>query len=224
MIQTFDLTGCRKHPRLNLWAREGCSYFISANGHQLSHSYNPAMRAQSKDRGYHAPVMRWYRPGLCHVLMGEIFYGERPTFFDSKGNPYFGICHHLIEEPLNYCPENLLCWLTYSEHCKADNRRRALESLFPNLHALPYNYLRQWQDPRETSDEAFQTELARITEYVRFLESVFTEVYHWQTFTPEDYMRFFSMPLDDFKSSLTRGLGPLVGPEQMMKESFYDKE
>jgi len=96
--------------------------------------------------------------------MGEIFYGERPVFTDSKGQPYFGICHHLIEDPLNYCPENLLCWLTYSEHSKADNRRRALESAVPdgNLHVIPYDYLRQLQDPRVTSDDAFQSALEAI--------------------------------------------------------------
>jgi hypothetical protein len=105
-----------------------------------------------------------YAPRLCHVIMGEIFYGERPTFIDSKGKPYFGICHHLIEEPLNYAPENLLCWLNYSEHRKADNRRRALEAIVPdrNLHVFTYDRLRYLEDPRTLSDEDFQTELEKI--------------------------------------------------------------
>ena len=98
--------------------------------------------------------------------MGEIFYGERPTFIDSKGNPYFGVCHHLIEDPLDYSPENLLCWLDYSQHRKADNRRRALEAAVPDgdLHAFTYERLRELEDPRTMPDEDFKTELARIRE------------------------------------------------------------
>ena len=156
--------GYRKHPRLNLWGHEGCAYFLNAYGQKLAHNYNPAKRAKSKDRGYTAPCMRHHHPYSCHILMGEIFYGERKVFFDSKGKPYFGQCHHLIEEPLNYAPENLLCWLTRSEHRKADNRRRALEAIVPdrNLHVFGYERLRELQDPRTLSDDDFQTELANL--------------------------------------------------------------
>ena len=159
-----NLIGCHKHPQLNLWAREGCAYFLSARGHQLAHEYAPKMRAISKDRGYTAPNLRNYKPRLCHVLMGEIFYGERPTFIDSKGKPYFGHCHHLINNPLDYRPENLLCWLTYTEHRKADNRRRALEAVAPDgdLYCFTYERLRELQDPRTLSDEQFQAELEAI--------------------------------------------------------------
>jgi len=124
------------------------------------------MRAKSKDRGYTAPNLRHYRPRMCHVLMGEIFYGERPVFIDSKGKSYFGKCHHLIEDPLDYSPDNLLCWLTYSEHRKADNRRRALEAIVPNgdLHVFLYERLRYLQDPRTLYDEDFQSELDAIRE------------------------------------------------------------
>ena len=160
----FLSRGYHKHPRLNLWGHEGCAYFLNAYGQKLAHNYNPAKRAKSKDRGYTAPCMRHHRPYSCHVLMGEIFYGERKVFFDSKGKPYFGQCHHLINEPLNYAKENLLCWLTRSEHRKADNRRRALEDIVPdrNLHVLSYDRLRELQDPRTLSDEDFQTELEKI--------------------------------------------------------------
>ena len=163
-MQAFDFTGYRKHPRLNLWAKEGCSYFLSVYGHKLTHEYCPQMRAKSKNRGYTAPNLRHYKPRLCHVLMGEIFYGERPVFINSKGNPYFGHCHHLIEDPLNYAPENLLCWLTFSQHRKADNRRRALEAVVPDgdLTIFPYDRLRQLQDPRVLTDEEFSKELESI--------------------------------------------------------------
>jgi len=155
----------RKHPRLNLWGHEGCAYFLNASGQKVAHKYGPAMRAKQVGRGYIAPVVQSGSTQLnAHIAMGEIFYGDRPTFIDSKGNPYFGICHHLIEDPLNYAPENLLCWLTYSEHSKADNRRRALEAAVPDgdLHAFTYERLRELQDPRTMSDEVFQTELAGI--------------------------------------------------------------
>ena len=154
----------RKHPRLNLWAHEGCPYFLNARGQKVAHEYSPQMRAKSNDRGYTAPNLRSYHPRLCHVLMGEIFYGERPTFVDSKGKRYVGQCHHLINEPLNYAPENLLCWLTYSEHRKADNRRRALESVVPDgdLHVFTCERLRELQDPRTMTDEVFESELEAI--------------------------------------------------------------
>ena len=166
--------GYRKHPLLNLWGHEGCSFFLNAYGHKVAHEYAPKMRAKSKDRVYTAPNLRNYKPRLCHVLMGEIFYGERPTYHDRKGKAYFGLCHHLIEEPLNYCPENLLCWLTYAEHVVADRRRRALEEVVPNgnLHYFSYERLRELQDPRTMSDETFQRELESIREKGFHIEKI----------------------------------------------------
>ena len=159
----FLSRGYHKHPRLNLWAHAGCSYFLSAYGQKLAHTYGPAMRAKSKDRGYRGPVIRQFSKA-CHVLMGEIFYGERPTFINRNGKPYFGICHHLIENPLNYRPENLLCWLTYEQHAEADRRRRALEKVVPDgdLTLFTYERLRDLQDPRSMSCELFEAELAAI--------------------------------------------------------------
>ena len=112
-----------------------------------------------------APTMRSCRGKACHILMGEIFYGERPTFINRKGEPYHGVCHHLIEDPLNYRPENLLCWLTYAEHAVADRRRRALEAAVPDgdLRRIPYDVLRRLQAPHVLSDDEFQTELAQLT-------------------------------------------------------------
>ena len=160
-----NLIGYRKHPRYRLWARERCAYFVSDYGRKLKHTYTPFMRSLHKERGYMAPTMRSCRGKACHILMGEIFYGERPTFIDSKGKPYYGVCHHLIENPLDYRPENLLCWLSRSEHSKADKRRRALESVAPdgNLYdCFTYERLRELQDPRILSDEQFQAELEAI--------------------------------------------------------------
>ncbi len=125
------------------------------------------MRAKQVGRGYIAPVVQSGSIQLCaHVAMGEIFYGERPTFTDRNGKPYFGICHHLIEDLLDYSPDNLLCWLKRPEHTKADNRRRALEALVPDgdLHVFTYARLRYLQDPRTLSDADFQAELEALRE------------------------------------------------------------
>ena len=153
----FLSRGYRKHPRLNLWAREGVAQFVSAYGCRLKHRYGPAMRAKQTKRGYYAPIMRQFGSKACHILMGEIFYGERPVYFDRKGKPYFGICHHLIEDVLDYRPENLLCWLTREEHTEADRRRRILEGMVPNgdLHVFDMVQLRELQDPRETPNDRF---------------------------------------------------------------------
>ena len=160
----FLARGYRKHPRYNLWAREGCAYFLSAYGQKLVHIYSPCNRKKQTKRGYYAPCMRHFGSRSCHTLMGEIFYGDRPTFFNRNGKPYVGICHHLIEDLLDYSPENLLCWLTRAEHNKADNRRRALEALVPDgdLHVFTYARLRYLQDPRALSDADFQAELEKI--------------------------------------------------------------
>ena len=96
--------------------------------------------------------------------MAEIFYGERPVFHYRNGKPYVGQCHHLINDPLNYCPENLLCWLTRPEHDEADRRRRALESVVPdgNLTVFDNRQLRHLQDPRVCSREEFDETLERL--------------------------------------------------------------
>ena len=175
-----SLDSCRKHPRLNLWAHEGCSYFLNARGQKLAHDYSPAKRAKQTKRGYYAPTMRCSGGKNCHILMAEIFHGERKIFTDSKGNPYFGNCHHLINDPLNYAPENLLCWLTYFEHSKADARRRALETVVPNgnLYLFSYERLRELQDPRTMSDEDF----------LRELESIRAQDYHRDSRSTDDLM------------------------------------
>ena len=89
--------------------------------------------------------------------MGEIFYGGRPLYFDKNGKTYTGICHHLIEDPLDYRPENLLCWLTREEHTEADRRRRILEKLYGDLHTINFPKLRWLQDPRQLAREDFDT-------------------------------------------------------------------
>lgn len=153
----FMSRGYRKHPYYNLWAREGEAQFLSAYGTPLKHRYAPSQRAKQTKRGYIAPAMRHFGNMKCHILMGEIFYGGRPLYFDKNGKPYVGICHHLIEDPLDYRPENLLCWLTREEHTEADRRRRILEKLYGDLHTINFPKLRWLQDPRQLAREDFDT-------------------------------------------------------------------
>ena len=82
-----------------------------------------------------------------------------PIFFDSKGQPYKGLVHHVIENPLDIRVDNLIWWLTYKQHSIADKRRRAIEQVLPDMYAEPTKQLKRLQDPRVTSDELFQVEL-----------------------------------------------------------------
>ena len=106
--------------------------------------------------------MRNFGNRLCHILMALAFYGERPIYIDRHGKPYFGICHHLIPDRLDYRPANLLCWLTREQHVIADRRQSALRKLVPDLHAFPIERLRILEDPRVTTDEQFEFELAQL--------------------------------------------------------------
>jgi alpha-mannosidase len=91
-----------------------------------------------------------------------------PTFIGKNGKPYKGIVHHLIEDPLNFRLDNLLFWLDRKQHATADKRQRALKKLVPdgNLYLFSYDHLRTLQDPRITSDEAFQSALEEIAKHV----------------------------------------------------------
>ena len=85
-----------------------------------------------------------------------------PTFIGKNGVPYKGIVHHLIEDPYDYKPANLLYWLSYAEHGEADRRQRALRKCVPDLRVFTYDRLRELQDPRITCRDAFELQLAAI--------------------------------------------------------------
>ena len=87
-----------------------------------------------------------------------------PIFRDSKGKPYKGLVHHVIENPYDIRVDNLIWWLTYRQHHIADKRRRALEQVLPDMYAVPTKTLKRLQDPRVTSDETFEFELQKLRE------------------------------------------------------------
>ena len=148
-----------------LWANPEEGYFMSAYGVKQKPLFSPAMRkkgwkANNGKRGLTHPTMRHFGNRLAHRVMFATFADEPcPIFFDSKGNPYKGIVHHVIENPYDIRMDNLIGWLTYRQHKIADKRRRALEAVLPDMYCVETKYLKQLQDPRQTDDIFFEMEL-----------------------------------------------------------------
>lgn len=175
-------------------------YFLKSNGQKSADHLTESHKRHCNNH----PAPNLHAGNLsCHVAMAMAFYGERPTFTDRKGKPYVGICHHLVPNLLDYRPANLLCWLTYSEHHKADNRRRALEKVVPegNLNGFDYAILRELQDPRTMTDADFDSRM----EYLRFMYSCDFDP---RIFTAADFHHFFAMPLEDFKTFFAKYKDP----------------
>ena len=148
-----------------LWANPDEGYFMSAYGVKVIPNFTPSMRkkgrkANNGKRGLFHPKMRNYNAKLAHRVMFAAFADEPcPIFFDSKGNPYKGIVHHVIENPYDIRMDNLMGWLSYKQHAIADKRRRALEAVLPDMYCVETAYLKMLQDPRQTDDLFFEMEL-----------------------------------------------------------------
>ena len=162
----FLSKGCKQSPLGStggkvLWANGDEGYFMSAYGVKQTLTFNPAKRkkgskANNGKRGLMHPYMRQFGNCLAHRIMFETFADEPcPIYFDSKGNPYKGIVHHVIENPLDIRMANLMGWLTYKQHQIADKRRRALEQILPDMYCVETEYLKMLQDPRQTDDLEF---------------------------------------------------------------------
>ena len=178
----FLSKGCKQTPLESaggkvLWANGDEGYFMSAYGVKQIPTFPPTMRkkgrkANNGKRGLAHPIMRHFGHKAAHRLMFETFADEPcPIFFDSKGNPYKGIVHHVIENPNDIRMINLMGWLTYKQHHIADERRRALESVLPDMYCADTAYLKELEDPRLTTDEEFEKELAAIRSKGFHLES-----------------------------------------------------
>ena len=169
----FLSKGCKKSPLEStggkvLWANGDEGYFMSAYGVKQTLTFSPVHRkkgskANNGKRGLTHPYMRHFGNRLAHRIMFETFADEPcPIYFDSKGNPYKGIVHHVIENPLDIRMANLMGWLTYKQHQIADKRRRALEQILPDMYCVETEYLKQLQDPRLTDDADFNLELIKL--------------------------------------------------------------
>ena len=145
-----------------LWANPEEGYFMSMYGVKLTMDFSPTMRKKGREanngkRGLMHPKLRNFNNKKAHRLMFATFADEPcPIFFDSKGNHYKGIVHHVIENPLDIRMDNLMGWLTYKQHKIADKRRRALEAVLPNMYCISTVHLKKLEDPRETSDAEFE--------------------------------------------------------------------
>ena len=166
----FLSKGCKQVPLKStggkvLWANPEEGYFMSAYGVKLNPTFPPCNRkkgrkANNGKRGFIHPMMRQFDNQKAHRLMFETFADEPcPIFFDSKGNPYKGIVHHVIENPYDIRMDNLIGWLTYKQHHIADKRRRALEAVLPDMYCVETAYLKLLQDPRQTDEIFFDMEL-----------------------------------------------------------------
>ena len=170
----FLSKGCKQAPLEStggkvLWANPDEGYFMGAYGNKIPLNHSPAQQrrnVKSKagiQRGFAHPIMRHFGGKQAHRLMFETFAEEPcPIFFDSKGNPYKGIVHHVIENPNDIRMDNLLGWLTYKQHAVADKRRRALEKVLPDMYCVETAYLKLLQDPRKTDDIFFEMELNKL--------------------------------------------------------------
>lgn len=156
----------------------------------------PGMHCHNGDRGNDYPCMRQWGARSCHSLAYEAWHGER--HWPQKE------IDHKNGDPMDYTPDNL------EEVTPSENRWRSFRVLKP-LRAKVIN-------PATYTGLQMDHWFA----IVRFLDKELP--LHWQTFTREDYMCFFVMPFEEFKAEMIKGLGKLVGPEQMMKDSFYDKD
>ena len=151
-----------------LWANPKEGYFMSAYGSKIKLTHNPAKRrrnvkTKTNVRGFIHPYLRQFGGKQAHRIMFATFADEPcPIFFDSKGNPYKGIVHHVIENPYDIRMDNLLGWLTYKQHAVADKRRRALEAVLPDMYCVETKYLKLLQDPRQTDDLFFEIELNKL--------------------------------------------------------------
>ena len=167
----FLSKGCKKVPlELTggkvLWANPDEGYFMSAYGCKVKLNHSPFCRRRNVkgktgvNRGFIHPILRDFGGKTAHRVMFATFADEPcPIFFDSKGNPYKGIVHHVIENPNDIRMDNLLGWLTYKQHAIADKRRRALEAVLPDMYCVKTAYLKLLQDPRQTDDLFFNMEL-----------------------------------------------------------------
>ena len=169
----FLSKGCKQAPLEStggkvLWANGKEGYFMSAYGVKVKPAFSPSSsrkgsKANNGKRGLSHPIMRHFNAQHVHRLMAETFADEPcPIFFTKSGKPYKGIVHHVIENPYDFRVDNLMWWLTHREHHIADKRRRALESVLPDMYCVETDYLKLIQDPRKTDEEVFNMELIKL--------------------------------------------------------------
>lgn len=142
---------------------------MSAYGNKIELAHSPSNRRKNfkgKSGVIHGivhPILRHFGNKTAHRIMFETFADKPcPIYKDSKGNPYKGIVHHVIENPYDIRMDNLMGWLTYEQHHIADKRRRALEAVLPDMYCEATAYLKLLEDPRKTDDIMFEKKLDKL--------------------------------------------------------------
>lgn len=129
-------------------------------------------------RGNEYPLMREFGSWNCHTIVLLTFQGPRPIGDD--GVPFEG--DHKNGCVTDYSNDNLE-WVHPDE-----NRWRS-------FHVLRVLRAKGINPALYTG-----TQMDKWFDMFRLLESYFTVLPHWQTFTAEDYLRWFDMPFDEFKT------------------------
>ena len=128
----FLSKGCKQCPIEQtirpLWANGKEGYFLSARGTKIviNHSKanrTPGMNCHNGKRGQIHPILQHHGAVYAHRLMAATYAEEPcPIFFDSKGKPYKGFVHHVIENPYDIRVDNLMWWLTHQQHKIAEEK------------------------------------------------------------------------------------------------------
>jgi len=115
--------------------------------------------------------MRDFGNRACHLLVYEAWIGPR--------DPKMQI-DHIDSDSTNYAASNLE-QVTASENNWRSNLTQVL--LSKGIRTADYDAkgIHHWFD------------------IGRHLDTIFPTVRHWQTFTKEDYLRFYSMPFKEFQ-------------------------
>lgn len=141
-------------------------------------SRTPGMHCHNGKRGCSYPQLRNFGHVAVHLVILTTFRGPRPVFPDGKAAEG----DHKNGDVMDFSLENLE-WVHPDE-----NRWRS-------FHVLQVLRAKGINPALYTG-----TQMDKWFDMFRLLESYFTVLPHWQTFTAEDYLRWFDMPFDEFKT------------------------
>lgn len=141
-------------------------------------SRTPGMACHNGKRGNSYPQLRNFGHIACHKVVLLTFVGPRPVYDDGKEAEG----DHKNGNIMDFSLDNLE-WVHPSENeWRSTHVLQVLRSKSINPTDYTGSQMDHWFD------------------MFRLLESYFTVLPHWQTFTAEDYLRWFNMPFDEFKT------------------------
>lgn len=141
-------------------------------------SRTPGMACHNGKRGNSYPQLRNFGHIACHKVILLTFVGPRPVYDDGKAAEG----DHKNGDIMDFSLNNLE-WV----HPDENEWRSA-------------HVLRVLREKSIKPADYSGTQMDKWFDMFRLLESYFTVLPHWQTFTAEDYLRWFDMPFDEFKT------------------------